>query len=64
MAVLDRKEVTSFMAEEGPRFAILPSSVATKLFPTLLPGWKSYSTSGFNLVKGKRTDLTLILKPE
>lgn len=64
MSVLDRKEVDSFMAEEGPRFAILPSPVATKLFPTLLPGWKSYSTSGFNLVKGKRSDLTLILKPK
>jgi 4-amino-4-deoxy-L-arabinose transferase-like glycosyltransferase len=64
MAVLDRKEVASFMAEEGPRFAILPTAAATKLFPTLLPGWKSYSTSGFNLVKGKRTEVTLILKPE
>jgi len=64
MEVLDRKEVVSFMNEEGPRFTILPSPMATTLFPTLLPGWKSYSTSGFNLVKGKRSDLTLLLKPE
>jgi 4-amino-4-deoxy-L-arabinose transferase-like glycosyltransferase len=64
MTLLDRKNVDSFMAEEGPRFAILPTAAAEKIFPALPPEWKTFSTRGFNAVKGKRSDLTLILKPE
>ena len=64
MTLLDRKNVESFMAEEGPRFAILPTEAASKIFPTPPPEWKSFSTRGFNAVKGRRSDLTLILKPE
>jgi hypothetical protein len=26
--------------------------------------WKFFTTSGFNITKGKRVDLTLVLKPE
>ncbi len=64
MTLLDRKNVESFMAEEGPRFAILPTEAATRIFPTPPPGWKTFATRGFNAVKGRRSDLTLILKPE
>jgi 4-amino-4-deoxy-L-arabinose transferase-like glycosyltransferase len=64
MTLLDRKNVESFMAEEGPRFAILPTDAAAKIFPTPPPQWKTFSTRGFNAVKGRRSDLTLILKPE
>jgi 4-amino-4-deoxy-L-arabinose transferase-like glycosyltransferase len=64
MTLLDRKNVESFMAEEGPRFAILPTAAAATIFPTPPPEWKTFSTRGFNAVKGKRSDLTLILKPE
>jgi 4-amino-4-deoxy-L-arabinose transferase-like glycosyltransferase len=64
MTLLDRKNVESFMAEEGPRFAILPTAAAARIFPAPPPEWKSFSTRGFNAVKGKRSDLTLILKPE
>ncbi len=64
MTLLDRKNVDSFMAEEGPRFAILPTDAAGKIFPSPPPEWKVFSTKGFNAVKGRRSDLTLILKPE
>lgn len=64
MTLLDRKNVDSFMAEEGPRFAILPTDAASKIFPAPPPEWKVFSTRGFNAVKGRRSDLTLILKPE
>jgi hypothetical protein len=64
MTLLDRKNVDSFMAEEGPRLAILPTAAAEKIFPSPPPEWKVYTTRGFNAVKGKRSDLTLILKPE
>ncbi len=64
MTLLDRKNVDSFMAEEGPRFAILPTDAASKIFPSPPLEWKVFSTKGFNAVKGRRSDLTLILKPE
>ena len=64
MTLLDRKNVDSFMAEEGPRFAILPTDAASRIFPSPPPEWKTFSTRGFNAVKGRRSDLTLILKPE
>jgi 4-amino-4-deoxy-L-arabinose transferase-like glycosyltransferase len=53
-----------FLEEDGSRFVVMPTNTATELYPTLPDGWKSFSTRGFNAVKGKRSDLTLILKPE
>lgn len=64
MTLLDRKNVDSFMAEEGPRLAILPTAAAEKIFANPPPDWKIYKTRGFNAVKGKRSDLTLVLKPQ
>ena len=40
-----------------------PDALATKLYPSLPPGWKSYTAQGINTANGKRVDLTLILKP-
>ena len=54
--------VRKFMNFPGPRFVILPTELATKIYAQIPDGWKSYRTQGVNLVKGKRTDLTLILK--
>jgi 4-amino-4-deoxy-L-arabinose transferase-like glycosyltransferase len=56
--------VQPFMEQTGPRFVVVPTDVANKIYPRLPDGWKSFSTRGFNAVKGKRSDLTLILKPE
>ena len=55
-------QVQKFMNFPGPRFVILPTELAKATYPQIPDGWKSYNTRGFNFVKGKRTDLTLILK--
>lgn len=57
-------DIQPFMEETGPRFVVLPTSLASSLYPKLPENWKSFSTHGFNAVKGKRSDLTLLLKPE
>ena len=62
-SALDSASVRPFMEKSGPRFVIVPTTVAEKVYPTLPTAWKSFSTHGFNVAKGKRVDLTLILKP-
>lgn len=61
---MDEESAPEFLAEPGPRFVVMPTQMANEIYPTLPDGWKSFSTRGFNAVKGKRSDLTLILKPE
>jgi 4-amino-4-deoxy-L-arabinose transferase-like glycosyltransferase len=56
--------VQPFMEQTGPRFVVVPTVVANKVYPQLPNGWKSFSFRGFNAVKARRSDLTLILKPE
>jgi hypothetical protein len=53
-----------FMAEPGPRLVIVPTPLAGRLFANHPPDWKIFSTNAFNIAKGKRADLTLVLKPE
>jgi 4-amino-4-deoxy-L-arabinose transferase-like glycosyltransferase len=57
------EDVKKYMSFWGPKFIIVPTNVAKDLYPELPPGWKSYTAQGFNFPKGKRTDLTMILKP-
>jgi 4-amino-4-deoxy-L-arabinose transferase-like glycosyltransferase len=59
-----RKEATEFMSKPGPRFVIMPTSLADTLFRDHPANWESFSTRGFNIAKFKRVELTLILKPE
>ncbi|HMC25983.1 MAG TPA: glycosyltransferase family 39 protein, partial [Candidatus Udaeobacter sp.] len=61
---LNKKNVVDFMSGPGPRLVIVPTSLVQGLFPNRPQTWKSFSTSGFNIAKGKRVDLTLVLKPE
>ena len=56
-------DVQKFMEYWGPKFIILPTDLAKTAYPELPPGWKSYSTKGFVFAKGKRANLTMILKP-
>jgi 4-amino-4-deoxy-L-arabinose transferase-like glycosyltransferase len=64
MTQLKQKNVGEFMNRAGPRFVILPTSEATATFSNLPSSWKTFSVSGFNIAKGKRVDLTLVLKPD
>ena len=56
--------VQRFMEQTGPRFVILPTDLGAKIYPALPNDWKDFRAHGFNIAKGKRVDLTLILKPE
>jgi 4-amino-4-deoxy-L-arabinose transferase-like glycosyltransferase len=61
---LNKKNAVDFMSTPGPRFVIVPTSLVQTLFPNHPPAWRSFSTRGFNIAKGKQVDLTLVLKPE
>jgi hypothetical protein len=61
---LNRRRAPEFMSTSGLHFVILPTSLAGTLFANRPTNWQTFSTSGFNIVKGKRVDLTLVLKPE
>ena len=58
------RRATSFMQEKGPRFVILPTSLAATLFASHPENWKTFPTTGFDIAKGTRVELTLVLKPE
>jgi len=59
---LQPASVQQFMEQTGPRFVILPTELAAKIYPVLPNDWKNFRARGLNIVKFKRVDLTLILK--
>ena len=64
MTPLKQKNAAEFMEKTGPRFVILPTTLAAKTFPEPPATWKSLTIRGFNVAKGKDVNLTLVLKPE
>jgi 4-amino-4-deoxy-L-arabinose transferase-like glycosyltransferase len=64
LAPLNSRRAADFMQNSGSRFVVLPTSIAETLFAEHPENWKTFSTHGFNIPKGKRVDLTLVLKPE
>jgi 4-amino-4-deoxy-L-arabinose transferase-like glycosyltransferase len=64
MTSLTAANASQFMEKPGPRFVVLPTKLAAKIFPEQPSNWKTFSTRGFNIAKGKRVDLTLVLKSE
>lgn len=64
MTPLRAANIPEFMNKPGPRFVILPAESATTAFQNPQPDWKIFSTHGFNIVKGRSVDLTLVLKPD
>jgi 4-amino-4-deoxy-L-arabinose transferase-like glycosyltransferase len=61
---LNKKKATDFMSAPGPRFVIVPTSLAPELLRNQPQAWKLFPTSGFNVPKGKQVELTLALKSE
>ena len=59
---LNPDQLEKFMNFPGPRFAIVPTSVAQAFSAKIHPDWKTYQARGFTIVKGRPTDLTMILK--
>jgi hypothetical protein len=64
LAPLKKRRAAEFMSAPSPRFIVLPTPVAGELFANPPEGWQFFTVSGFNIAKGKRVDLTLVLKPE
>jgi 4-amino-4-deoxy-L-arabinose transferase-like glycosyltransferase len=64
LAPLNERRATDFMSLAGPRFLVLPAPIAARTFASPPQSWEFFTTSGFNIAKGKRVDLTLVLKPE
>jgi 4-amino-4-deoxy-L-arabinose transferase-like glycosyltransferase len=56
--------VQRFMDQTGPRFVVLPTELASRTYPALPNDWINFRVHGFNIAKGKRVDLTLVLKPD
>src|SRR6266513_203361 len=61
---LNKHRAAEFMSGTGPRFIVLPTPVAGAVFPNPPQTWRFFTVSGFNIAKGKRVDLTLVLKSE
>jgi hypothetical protein len=64
MTTLKRKDAVHYMDEPGPRFTVLPTKLVMEIFPSPDPSWRIYRASGFNIPKGQRVDLTMLLKSE
>jgi 4-amino-4-deoxy-L-arabinose transferase-like glycosyltransferase len=61
---LNKRHAVEFMNQADPRFVVLPMTTAGSVFANPPADWKFFTTSGFNIAKGRRVDLTLVLKPE
>jgi 4-amino-4-deoxy-L-arabinose transferase-like glycosyltransferase len=61
---LNKRRAAEFMSAPAPRFIVLPTPVAGELFANPLESWRFFTVSGFNIAKGKRVDLTLVMKSE
>ena len=61
---LNKRRAAEFMSAPDPRFIVLPTPVAGELFAKPPEKWRFFTVSGFNIAKGKRVDLTLVLKSE
>jgi 4-amino-4-deoxy-L-arabinose transferase-like glycosyltransferase len=64
MTPLRAVSTQQFMDKAGPRFVVLPTKLISETFPSPPPNWKTFSAHGFNVAKGERVDLTLVLKPD
>src|SRR5262249_56665844 len=61
---LNKRRAAEFMSAPDSRFIVLPTPVAGEIFANPPVSWRFFTVSGFNVAKGKRVDLTLVLKPE
>jgi hypothetical protein len=61
---LNKRHAADFMSSRDPCFIVLPTPVAGAVFPNPPQTWRFFTVSGFNIAKGKRIDVTLVLKSE
>jgi 4-amino-4-deoxy-L-arabinose transferase-like glycosyltransferase len=63
MTPLKRKDASEFMNRSGSRFIVMPTASVPEIFPNVDASWRSCRATGFNIPKGRRVDLTMLLKP-
>jgi 4-amino-4-deoxy-L-arabinose transferase-like glycosyltransferase len=61
---LNKRHTTEFMSAPDPRFIVLATPMADEVFANAPASWRFFTVNGFNIAKGKRVDLTLVLKSE
>ena len=61
---LNKGRADEFISAPGSRLVVLPTPIAGSVFSNTPQDLRFFTTSGFNVAKGKRVDLTLVLKPE
>jgi 4-amino-4-deoxy-L-arabinose transferase-like glycosyltransferase len=61
---LSKRRGAEFMSAPDPCFMVLPTPMAGEIFAKPAESWRFFAVTGFNIPKGKRVDLSLVLKPE
>jgi hypothetical protein len=64
MTPLKGKDAAAYLERPGPRFLIIPTNSIARFFPELNANWRSYRACGWNLAKGERVDMTMLIKPQ
>jgi 4-amino-4-deoxy-L-arabinose transferase-like glycosyltransferase len=64
MMPLKRKEAAEFMSRPSARFVVLPTASVNNVFPNVGTSWRSYRAKGLNVAKGRRVDLTMLVKAD
>ncbi len=64
MTPLKKRDAAEYLRKPGGRFLIVPTASVTQIFPRLEPSWRSYQARGWNMAKGERVDVTMLLKPQ
>jgi 4-amino-4-deoxy-L-arabinose transferase-like glycosyltransferase len=64
MKPLRRGKVMEFMSQPGSRMVILPTEQIDAAVTAIGPEWKRFDTVGFSIPKGKKVNLTMLLKPD
>jgi len=60
--LLRREEVADWLRRPGPRLAVLPTAVAREVELPAGEDWWTCRVEGFNVVRGRKVDLTLVLR--
>lgn len=61
---LSKRRAAEFMSGPDACFIVLPTPLTGEIFAKPPGNWRFFAVTGFNIAKGKRVDLTLVLKPE
>ena len=62
---LTKKNAQEFVSRPGPRLIVMPANETNLIFQeSFAVHWQRFSATGFNIPKGKKVDLLLLLKPE